>query len=95
MTDTTNAPAEHKAVEQTTEEALSSPLEALSTTQPDNAVIAQINAGTLRYAKAGPETFVRRSHPPRRLDWYEFGVILLTVSSAAVCSGRLIWAIQP
>ena len=81
--------------EEMTLETLNHLLGTPSTTQVDNKVIAQIKAGTLRYAKASPTTFPLRSHPPRRLDWYEIGVIILTVSSAAVCSSRLLWAIHP
>jgi len=84
-----------KAAEENTLETQTNPLETPSTTQVESRVIAQINAGTLRYAKASPTTFPLRTYRPRRLDWYEIGVILLAVSSAAICSGRLLWAIQP
>lgn len=78
-----------------TVETQNNPLETPSTTQVENKVIAQINAGTLRYAKASPMTFPLRGHRSRRLDWYEIGVICLMLTSAAICSSRLIWAIQP
>ena len=81
--------------EKTVGETQNNPLETPSTTQVENRVIAQINAGTLRYAKASPTTFPIRKYRPRRLDWYEFGVIFLMISCAAICSSRLIWAIQP
>ena len=81
--------------EKTVSETQSNPLETPSTTQVENRVIAQINAGTLRYAKASPTTFPTQKYRPRRLDWYEFGVIVLMLTCAVVCSSRLIWAIQP
>ena len=81
--------------EKTVSETQSNPLETPSTTQVENRVIAQINAGTLRYAKASPTTFPTQKYQPRRLDWYEFGVIVLMLTCAAICSSRLIWAIQP
>ena len=84
-----------KAAEENTLETQTNPLETPSTTQVENRVIAQINAGTLRYAKASPTTFPTRKYRPRRLDWYEFGVIFLMISCAAICSSRLIWAIKP
>ena len=83
------------AAEKTGSETQNNPLETPSTTQVENRVIAQINAGTLRYAKASPTTFPTREYRPRRLDWYEFGVIVLMLTCAVVCSSRLIWAIQP
>ena len=83
------------ATEKTGSETQSNPLETPSTTQVENRVIAQINAGTLRYANASSTTFPTRKYRPRRLDWYEFGVIFLMLTCAVVCSSRLIWAIQP
>jgi hypothetical protein len=90
MTETRNDTAQEM-----TAETQSNPLETPSTTQVDNRVIGQINAGTLRYAKASPTTFPVRGYRSRRLDWYEIGVICLVLISAAICSSRLIWAIQP
>lgn len=83
------------AAEEMTVETQNNPLETPSTTQVENRVIAQISAGTLRYAKASPTTFPLRTYRPRRLDWYEIGVVCLMLTSAAICSGRLLWAIQP
>lgn len=83
------------AAEKTVGETQNDPLETPSTTQVENRVIAQINAGTLRYAKASPTTFPTRKYRTFRLDWYELGVIILMLTSAAICSSRLIWAIRP
>ncbi len=83
------------AAEKTSSETQNNPLETPSTTQVENRVIAQINTGTLRYAKASPTTFPTQKYRPRRLDWYELGVIILMITCAAICSSRLIWAIQP
>ncbi len=65
--------------------------------------IAQIRNGVLHYAgpqQAGiaqPALFVPFRVKPRgfRADWYGLGVLALTLSSAAVCVYRLIWATQP
>ncbi len=88
----TDEKADEKITDKT--RARTNPLETPGTTLA-NPVIAQIDAGTLRYAKAGPATLTRRAHRTRRLDWYELGVITLLLSSAAVCIFRLLWAVQP
>ena len=87
---------DEKADEKITDETgtRTNPLETPATTLT-NPVIAQIDAGTLRYAKAGPAMLTRPAHRIRRLDWYEIGVITLLLSSAATCIFRLLWAVQP